>query len=260
MSFIDYKNTPIFYNDIGKGSAVVLLHGFLENSSMWDDAVATLSKKNRVITIDLLGHGKTNCLGYIHTMTEMANTVHTVLKHLNLRRYFLIGHSMGGYVALDFAKRYTKNVKGLCLLNSTYEADDAERKQIRTRANKMVQNNFENVVRMSFANLFSNKSKQLFKAEFEIALNEALKTPLQGYIAAQEGMKLREDTSSFFANAPFLKTIILGKKDTILNHNNISQYAENHNIPMHLFSEGHMSYIENRDKFLHQLVCFIEKR
>ena len=56
---IDYKGTNIFYTDSGKGNALVFLHGFLENSSIWDPFIPELSKKNRVICIDLLGHGKT---------------------------------------------------------------------------------------------------------------------------------------------------------------------------------------------------------
>ena len=56
---VEYKGINIFYTDQGKGNAVVLLHGFLENTSMWDAFIPTLSKKNRIICIDLLGQGKT---------------------------------------------------------------------------------------------------------------------------------------------------------------------------------------------------------
>ena len=62
MKSILYKNTAISYSDSGKGTAVVLLHGFLENKKMWDDYIPVLSQKNRVITIDLLGHGDSECL------------------------------------------------------------------------------------------------------------------------------------------------------------------------------------------------------
>ena len=57
--FITYKNIKIHYSDQGKGSVVLLLHGFLENSSMWENLIPHLIKRNRVISIDLLGHGKT---------------------------------------------------------------------------------------------------------------------------------------------------------------------------------------------------------
>lgn len=255
---LDYKGTTIFYTDTGKGSAVVLLHGFLEDVSMWNNTVEVLQKTNRVICIDLLGHGKTGCIGYIHTMEQMAEAVKAVLKHLRLRKYIFIGHSMGGYAALAFAKLYPESIKGLCLMNSTYEADDNERKVLRTRANKMIQDNFDNMVRMSFANLFSAESKVKYETEFKSALAVALNTSLQGYMAGQEGMKLREDSSTFFAEATFNKIILLGKKDTVLNSNTINQFARKQSINIKIFSEGHMSHIENKEVFLQQIVYFVE--
>ena len=117
-----FKNTKISYNEQGKGTAVVLLHGFLENQSMWDAFVPEFSKKYRVITIDLLGHGQTECLGYIHSMEDQADMVHHVLHELKIRKAILVGHSMGGYVALAFAELYPDNMKGLVLLNSTSRA------------------------------------------------------------------------------------------------------------------------------------------
>jgi pimeloyl-ACP methyl ester carboxylesterase len=64
-----FKNTTIAYTDTGKGTAIV--NGFLENQKMWDMYIATFAE-NRVITIDLLGHGETECLGYVHSMEDNA--------------------------------------------------------------------------------------------------------------------------------------------------------------------------------------------
>lgn len=254
---LEYKSCNIFYKDEGKGSTIVLLHGFLEDSSMWNTLIPELTKTNRVITIDLLGHGETDTLGYIHTMKDMANAVKAVLKHLKLRKYTFIGHSMGGYVALAFAKLFPESIKGLCLLNSTYEADDMDRKALRARANKMVQTNYENMVRMSFANLFSTESKLKHIEAYNAALKIALKTPVQGYMAANEGMRLREDSSVFFAEATFKKIVLLGKKDSLLNIENILKFTNKHNIESHVFSEGHMSHIENKADYIKHILCFV---
>jgi pimeloyl-ACP methyl ester carboxylesterase len=67
--------------------------------------------KNRVITIDLLGHGETECLGYVHSMEDNAEAVQAVLAELRIRKAILVG-SMGGYVALAFAELYPDFVKG----------------------------------------------------------------------------------------------------------------------------------------------------
>ena len=99
-----YKNTKISFTDSGEGNAIVLLHGFLENKKMWQEYVDLFSQKNRVITIDLLGHGESDCLGYVHSMEENANAVNEVLEHLEIKKATILGHSMGGYVALAFAE------------------------------------------------------------------------------------------------------------------------------------------------------------
>ncbi|MFK8060660.1 MAG: alpha/beta fold hydrolase [Polaribacter sp.] len=255
---ITFKNAKISFSDVGKGTAVVLIHGFLENSTMWKNITPELSKRNRIITVDLLGHGKTDCLGYVHSMEIFAETIEAVLKHLRIRKSILIGHSLGGYVALAFAKLFTKNVKGLCLLNSTFEQDDKERKQLRKRANKMAQTNYQNLVRMSFINLFSKESSTFFKKEIELAIKEALQTSVQGYIAANEGMILRKNYKDFFTNATFKKAIILGEKDWIINAEEMISYAEKNGINYTLLSQGHMSHIENGEEIIYALKTFVK--
>ena len=153
QEFILFKNTKISYSDYGKGNVLVLLHGFLENSKMWNDFIPQFSKKNRVITIDLLGHGQTGCIGYIHSMELMAEAVFEVLKHLKIKRSIFVGHSMGGYVSLAFAELYPNAVKGLCLMNSTAKPDSKQKKENRDRAIKAVKQDHKKFVRISISNL-----------------------------------------------------------------------------------------------------------
>src|SRR5690606_15670907 len=117
--------------------------------------------------IDLLGHGHTDPQGYVHTMEDNADLVHTVLSELRLRKVILVGHSMGGYVALAFAELYPEMVKAIVLLNSTAKADSAERKKNRDRAINAVKENYANFVRMSVVNLFSESNRARLKDEIE---------------------------------------------------------------------------------------------
>ena len=165
MKTIIYKNTKISYTDQGKGTAVILLHGFLENKTMWDNYILPLSKNHRVITIDLLGHGQTECLGYVHAMEDQADMVYAILIFLRLRKVILVGHSMGGYVALAYAELYPDYVKGVFLLNSTARADSNERKNNRDRAIKAVKQNYSNFVRLSISNLFSEDNREKLEME-----------------------------------------------------------------------------------------------
>ncbi|MCL7762217.1 alpha/beta hydrolase [Polaribacter sp. Z014] len=255
---LDYKNANIFYTDQGKGTAVVLIHGFLENSTMWDKIVPELTKRNRVITIDLLGHGKSDCLGYVHSMGLFAETVEAVLKHLKIRKYILVGHSLGGYISLAFAKINPSKIKGLCLLNSTSNEDSEERKKIRIRANKMVQNNFESMVKMSISNLFNQENLLKFNKEIEAVKKEALQTSLQGYVAANEGMKNRENLNQFLKESNFRKLIIVGEKDLVLDLDSSKKEANKTNSELIVFPDGHMSHIENKIALISTLKKFIK--
>lgn len=259
MKQICYKNTEIFYSDTGKGTAVVLLHGFLENQTMWKDLVSVLSHKNRVITIDLLGHGATECLGYIHSMEKNAEIVKAVLSHLRIRKVILVGHSMGGYVALAFAELYPATIKGLVLLNSTSKEDSAERKHNRDRAIKAVKQNYVNFVRLSIANLFSENNRERLEKEIENVKLEALKTPLQGIVASLEGMKIRKDREFILHESEFPKLLIIGKNDPVLNYEDNLKQVENTNTELITFPDGHMSHIENKEELAMVLVEFFKR-
>ena len=254
-----YKNIKISYTDAGKGTAVVLLHGFLENKSMWNNLLPELITKYRVITIDLLGHGNTECLGYVHSMEDQADMVHAVLQDLKIRKVLLIGHSMGGYVTLAFAELYPKNVKGIVLLNSTARADSAERKTNRDRAIVAVKQNYTAFVRMSIANLFSEKNREILLDEIENAKKEALKTPLQGIVASLEGMKIRKDREVLLNFDTFPLLLILGKQDPVLNYDENASQIKNTPVQLVTFPDGHMSHIENREELTKVLVDFLKK-
>lgn len=258
METLHYKNTQISYSDTGKGTAVVLLHGFLENKTMWDAFVPELSKKNRIISIDLLGHGKTESLGYIQTMEENADVVHEVLSKLRIRKAIFVGHSMGGYVALSFAELYPEKMKGLVLLNSTSKEDSPERKKNRDRAIKAVKKDYETFVRLSIANLFSEENREILIKEIESVKIQALKTPLQGIVASLEGMKIRKDREFLLHTTSYPKLLILGEKDPVLNYEDNLEQIKNTDVELITFPDGHMSTIENQDELLIVLASFIK--
>ncbi len=251
-----YKNTPISYVVEGTGSAIVLLHGFLEDKTMWHSIKDSLFLKNKVVCVDLLGHGESGCLGYVHTMEEMAEVVKVVLKNEKLRRVKVIGHSMGGYIALAFAEKYPENVKGLCLMNSTSQEDTRERKEMRLRAVKMAQNNYEALVSMSVVNLFSKGIRNQFKKEIEDCKTTALKTPLQGYIAGSEGMRTRKNRAHVLKSSLFKKLFIIGDNDTVLDKEMLISEAEQTKTPYVVLSGGHMSHIENEKELVKNLIDF----
>lgn len=258
MNQLLYKNTKISYSDTGKGNAVVLLHGFLENKTMWQNLVPELSKKNRIITIDLLGHGETECLGYVHSMEDNAEIVQSVLSKLRIRKAVFVGHSMGGYVALALAELFPENVRALVLQNSTSKADSEERKANRDRAIKAVKKDYTTFIRLSIGNLFSPDNRERLTEEIEKVKLEALKTPLQGIVASLEGMKIRKDREVLLHLTPYPKMLILGKNDPVLIYETALEQIEDTAVKLITLPDGHMSHIENKDELKTILLEFFK--
>jgi len=258
MSTLLYKNLKVNYTSTGKGPAVVLLHGFLENISMWEKLVPQLSQNNRVICIDLLGHGMTESLGYIHTMEDQAEMVKFVLDQLNVKQEIFIGHSMGGYVALAFAEKYPEGIKGLVLLNSTALPDEEDKKLNRERSINAIKQYPDTFVKLAIPNLFSEENRTRFKPEIEALTKEALKTPQQGIIAALEGMKIRKDRTFIYNSAAYPILMIISKKDPALDVDSLYKQLEGTQVMIHEFPDGHMSYIENYPEIIGVLKDFIK--
>ncbi|MBA6151784.1 alpha/beta fold hydrolase [Gelidibacter maritimus] len=255
---LEYKNSPIFYTDEGEGRVVVLLHGFMENSTMWKDLTAEIKATHRIISIDLLGHGKTGCWGYVHTMEMMADAVVFVLGQLKISKSFFIGHSMGGYVALAIAEAYPERFYGMCLTNSTPYADSPERQINRDRAIKVVKQNPNNFISMSISNLFSPDNRGQFVEEIESIKLEAMEMPVQGIIAALEGMKIRKDRSVVLQQLTAKKMIVLGRQDPILDFTALKPQLAEIEVELVELSGGHMSHIENKSDYTYNIKRFIE--
>lgn len=253
-----YKGADIHYVDKGKGAAVVLLHGFLENLTMWDFFLEKLSQKYRVFAIDLLGHGKSENIGYIHTMEEQADMVYSVLHENRIRKATFVGHSMGGYVALALAEFYPDMIKKMVLLNSTSQPDSIDRKRNRERAIVAVKQNYQIFVQMAIGNLFSESNKLRLQNQIEAVKQQALQTSLQGIIAALEGMKIRKSREVLLHFAPFQTLLVLGKDDPVLDYNQAAEQIEGTQNQLVTLDGGHMSYLENTEELLQVLLNYLK--
>ena len=255
---IEYKKSIIYYTITGEGPTILLLHGFMESMAMWLPFLNQLSKKRKVICIDLPGHGQSGCIGHIHSMEGMADAVFAVLQNEDITQISCIGHSMGGYVALALAKKHPRLFHELCLMNSTFEADSDQRKALRRKANELAKTNYKTLATTSFTNLFATESRSKYKGEIQNALEVALKTPLRGYIASQEGMIRRENLFSVFKNLKAKKALIISWKDWVVDGSYLKSKCINTDISVVEFSEGHMSHIENKQELSYFFKRFIE--
>lgn len=256
---LDYKGTSIFYEDRGQGKAIIFLHGFLENSSMWNVIVSSLSENYRCVSIDLLGHGLTGSLHKIYSMELMADAVKHVLDHLKISRATFVGHSMGGYVALALAEFNPQLFEGLCLMNSSALEDSELRKTNRDRAVELVEKEKDRFISMSIANLFAQKNRERFIDEIENIKTEAMKMSVPDVIAAISGMKLRKNRVEILKNLNCKKLVVLGFKDGVLNVEEQIEYLKNLHIQVEVLDGGHMSQIENKDEITYFIKHFSEK-
>jgi pimeloyl-ACP methyl ester carboxylesterase len=262
---VNFKNGLIHFEDYGSGHPLILLHGFTESVKIWYDFKDSLISGFRVILIDLPGHGKSSIFEEEHSMELMADSVKAVIDHLNISSAVLIGHSMGGYVSLAFARKYAKLLKGLGLFHSTSLADSDEVKQARDKAMEAIQSNHSRFLLGFIPELFAPETKDLYQNEIQALIDEASTMDPKAILAAQKGMKSRTSTLDVLINAPFPVMFIAGQKDLRIPFENIwVQMALTETAySLILRNTGHMGFIEARNqtlKFVESFsnACYIE--
>ncbi|MFR7708237.1 MAG: alpha/beta fold hydrolase [Alistipes inops] len=129
---------------------VVLLHGYLESLDVWDRFTELLAPQVRVVAADLPGHGISEVKGEVHTMEFMADTVHAAMETLGIGRAVVVGHSMGGYVALEMLRKYPEAFAGLVLFHSTPNPDSEKKREDRLREIHLIEGGKKELIARSF--------------------------------------------------------------------------------------------------------------
>lgn len=260
-NFINFRGKKVHYNDEGRGPAVVLLHGFLGSLQIWDEFSGELSGRFRVIRCDLPGHGKTEAMGLDHSMSLMAEMVKAVLDHLEVKHCIMIGHSMGGYVTLEFAKQYESMLRGIGLFHSHASPDTEEARENRDRTINIVRLNRSGFIKQFIPDLFAEENIHRYSSKIAELQFLADKTPAEGIIAALEGMKMRTGNIEFLMKTKLPVLFIAGKEDPRIPLQNIMSQAvlPDHAETLILGDVGHMGFIEAREKTLGKVRSFLER-
>ena len=224
---------------------LVLLHGFMENTSIWDDMLPHLSEQFSIIKIDLPGHGKSEVYQKVNTVEFMAEKVKEVIDFLNLEKINLLGHSLGGYVTLAFAEKFPELLNSITLFFSTTLPDDEEKKNIRKRSIAVMDENFSTFVKTSIPNLFSNNEKDILEGKIELAKEIAKSNNLEGIKAAQLGMAERPNRTEILEKLDAKILIIAGKQDNaVKNESLLKIIPEKTNIKTYVLDCGHNGHWE----------------
>lgn len=114
----------VSYEVSGEGASLVLIHGFTDNLNMWYNQVPVFSERFKVLTYDVRGHGKTETPEGAFSMELFADDAHALLQALGIEKACMLGYSMGGRIALQFALAYPEMTAGLIFANSGVMGSD----------------------------------------------------------------------------------------------------------------------------------------
>ncbi len=247
---IYFKNRKIEFSVCGKGNVIVLLHGYIESYSAWADLQKELCKDFTVLAINLPGHGNSEIIEPIQTMSQMADAVDEIVKSLNISRFTLIGHSMGGYVTLEYLSKYSEKLNSYCLFHSSPFADSDEKKTERDRIIELIrQGKKEQLAKQHVEKTFSAKNLEKFKDKIKELTKIAVNTSAEATISVLEGMKIRKNHYDTMLQKKLKSFWIIGKEDNFINFEQISRTKLPENCELIVLNDsGHQGYIEEFEK------------
>jgi pimeloyl-ACP methyl ester carboxylesterase len=215
MPKINFKEQKINYSCRGKGTPIVFLHGFCEDSSVWDDFISAF-KSNKIIRIDLPGFGSSEPMEN-PSVELFSEVVKSILNHLEIRTCTLIGHSMGGYVSLAFAKKYASSLNGLGIFHSSPYSDSEEKKASRAKSIEFIKKNSHfHYVKQLFPNLFPPAFLSSNNFLVNKMIHRASSFPQAGIIGGLELMMNRPDNSEVLKKIKCPVLFIVGKDDEVI--------------------------------------------
>jgi pimeloyl-ACP methyl ester carboxylesterase len=235
---------------------VVLLHGFGEDSTIWNDYASVLAKDYNVILPDY------SRLTHLKTIEEYADFVHEKIQEQEIEKCAIIGHSMGGYIALAFAEKYPQKLSGFGLFHSTSFADSEEKKEARTKNIEFIQKHGSALfIRTSTPNLYAEEFAKWNPELIENHIEIASQFSPEALIAGMQAMRDRPDRRSVLKALKVSVMFIIGEKDK-----SVSPADAKSQIMMPKFfsssildNVAHMGMIEERDHCLAFLERFLLK-
>lgn len=241
----------ISYQEYGGGYPLLFLHGFCETNKVWEDFAHLLSNDFHVLCPDLPGFGKTSLFANSFTIDDVAKEIKNWLRELSINKCLVVGHSLGGYIALSMARQYPELIKGFCLFNSSAFADSEDKKENRNKLIDHIKNNgVESFIKTFVPSLFYEERISEFEDKIAMIREDGLKVSpetVMGYAAA---MRDRPDATEILKSNSRSTLIIAGEEDKNVPKEvslAMARYIENKNFHV-LPASAHMSMYEQQDK------------
>lgn len=257
---ITYNNTDIFYRIEGKGQPVVLIHGFGEDGTIWDNQVQELKENYQLIIPDLPGSGRSPILKQQCTMESLADSIHQLIK-VELGNIYspeqlkdlliLIGHSMGGYITLAYVEKYHDQVKAFGLFHSTTYADNEAKKEARLKSIRFIQQNgAAKFIEQSLPSLFSEPFKQNNPSIVEELVQRYTNFSAEALVQYYEAMIKRPDRTILLKEFKKPILFIIGEHDSAipLEHSLQQCHLPDESYIQLLQNSGHYGMLEEPKK------------
>jgi pimeloyl-ACP methyl ester carboxylesterase len=251
-------NKPIHFEKAGKGKPLILLHGFPMNQKVWQEFSPLLSESFAVYTPDLPGFGKSPMSEGDFTLADVARRMNQWVEDQRLAGAVIIGHSMGGYVALEMVRQAPAQFSGLGLFHSTALPDNDEKKESRTKVVKFIDDNGVLAFTSNFIQpLFAEENHPAVSFVKDVTV-EASKEAVQGYTKA---MRDRRDNTDVLRNFKGEVLMIGGEKDKGIPADSLrSQSGLNNKTTLHIFpGVAHMGMFEKREETAAIVKAFLLK-
>ena len=246
--------------DGSAADAVVLIHGFPLAKEIWEAQSAALAPTHRVVALDLRGMGRSSVPDGPYLMETLAGDVAAVMDHLGIERATIVGHSLGGYVALAFARMYVERVARLALVCSRIIADTPERASARrASAQELERNGIDaQAIAQSVDRLFLAKTREKSPQMLEKARKILENSDARGLASMVRGMALR-DTSEDIAPELGMPVLVVASR-----HDPVVPAAESEAMASAfpaarlawLEESGHVPMLEEPDRLAALLVEF----
>lgn len=253
MQFINFKGNRVAYVLRGELQAgnlpLVLLHGLCEDSSIWTTFIEEIPNLT-VLCIDFGGFGESDALPN-PSVAAMADSVKAVLDSLHIKKCVVVGHSLGGYVAMAVAAAYPSVLAGLGMFHSHPFADTDEKKLQRQKAIEFVKRNghilyVKQLIPGLFADLFVTSNSFLMNS----LIHKATHYKAEAIIGAHQAMINRPDLSTVMRNLACPALIIIGKQDKTVPYDmSLAQVTLPHIADVHILPKvAHMGMFTAKEK------------
>ena len=239
------NSKKFFYSITGEGPAVVLLHGFGEAGWVWNNQFDALNGFQLIVP-DLPGSGKSEMVEDM-SMEGMAENIHFILQQEGLEHCTMIGHSMGGYIALAFAEKYPSMLTGLGLFHSTAFADTEEKKMARKEGIKYIEDKGAlSFLKDFISSLYSSFTKEANPSIIQAHINSMSYLTKAALISYYQSMMDRPDRTQVLKQNKMPVLFVLGKNDKAIPFQDGLKLASMPDISyIHVLERaGHMGMIE----------------